>query len=59
MQVTANSNVLQSFVLLCSLLVGLLMDEPFSHLDQDNISRAAALIEEECSKERRASVNRP
>lgn len=28
----------------------LLMDEPFSHLDQDNIVRAAALIEEECSK---------
>lgn len=30
----------------------LLMDEPFSHLDQDNISRAAALIEEECIKRR-------
>ena len=28
----------------------LLMDEPFSHLDQDNIIRAAALITEECSK---------
>jgi len=28
----------------------LLLDEPFSHLDQDNISKAAALIAEECSK---------
>lgn len=26
----------------------LLMDEPFSHLDEDNAQRAAALIEEEC-----------
>jgi len=26
------------------------MDEPFSHLDQENISKAAALIAEECSK---------
>jgi ABC-type lipoprotein export system ATPase subunit len=28
----------------------LIMDEPFSHLDQENISKAAALIAEECSK---------
>ena len=28
----------------------LLLDEPFSHLDQDNIVKAAALIAEECSK---------
>ncbi len=28
----------------------LLMDEPFSHLDHENISKAAALITEECSK---------
>ena len=28
----------------------LLLDEPFSHLDQYNISKAAALIAEECSK---------
>ncbi len=28
----------------------LLMDEPFSHLDNDNTAKAAALIEEECSK---------
>jgi putative ABC transport system ATP-binding protein len=28
----------------------LLLDEPFSHLDQENISKAAALIAEECSK---------
>ncbi len=28
----------------------LLMDEPFSHLDQDNIAKAAALIAEECSR---------
>ena len=28
----------------------LLMDEPFSHLDNNNISKAAALIEEECKK---------
>jgi ABC-type lipoprotein export system ATPase subunit len=28
----------------------LLMDEPFSHLDQNNISKAAKLIEEECKK---------
>ena len=28
----------------------LLLDEPFSHLDQDNIVKAATLIAEECSK---------
>jgi ABC-type lipoprotein export system ATPase subunit len=28
----------------------LLMDEPFSHLDHENISKAAALISEECTK---------
>jgi len=28
----------------------LLLDEPFSHLDQENISKAAALIAEECRK---------
>jgi len=28
----------------------LIMDEPFSHLDEDNIRKAAALIAEECSK---------
>ena len=28
----------------------LIMDEPFSHLDNENISKAAKLIEEECSK---------
>lgn len=28
----------------------LIMDEPFSHLDQENISKAAALIAEECNK---------
>jgi putative ABC transport system ATP-binding protein len=28
----------------------LLMDEPFSHLDNNNIAKAAALIEEECNK---------
>ncbi len=28
----------------------LMMDEPFSHLDNDNISKASALIEEECKK---------
>ncbi len=28
----------------------LLMDEPFSHLDNDNIARAAALIASECTK---------
>jgi len=28
----------------------LLMDEPFSHLDHENIEKAAALITEECSK---------
>ena len=28
----------------------LLMDEPFSHLDIENTSKATALIEEECSK---------
>lgn len=28
----------------------LLMDEPFSHLDQENISKAALLISEECKK---------
>ncbi|HRI19431.1 MAG TPA: ATP-binding cassette domain-containing protein [Panacibacter sp.] len=28
----------------------LIMDEPFSHLDQENIARAAALIAEECTK---------
>jgi len=28
----------------------LLMDEPFSHLDNNNIAKAAALIEEECKK---------
>jgi ABC-type lipoprotein export system ATPase subunit len=28
----------------------LLMDEPFSHLDNENISKAAALISEECTK---------
>ena len=28
----------------------LIMDEPFSHLDQQNIARAATLIAEECSK---------
>ena len=28
----------------------LLMDEPFSHLDQENIHKATALIQEECSK---------
>ena len=28
----------------------LVMDEPFSHLDQDNIAKATALIAEECSK---------
>lgn len=33
----------------------LLLDEPFSHLDDDNRSRAASLITEECSK-RNASL---
>lgn len=28
----------------------LLMDEPFSHLDKDNIAKAAALIAAECTK---------
>jgi putative ABC transport system ATP-binding protein len=28
----------------------LLMDEPFSHLDQENTRKAAALITEECNK---------
>lgn len=28
----------------------LIMDEPFSHIDQDNINKAAALIAAECSK---------
>jgi len=28
----------------------LLMDEPFSHLDENNTQKAAALIEEECGK---------
>lgn len=28
----------------------LIMDEPFSHLDQDNTKKAAALIERECAK---------
>ena len=28
----------------------LIMDEPFSHLDQENIAKAATLIAEECSK---------
>jgi putative ABC transport system ATP-binding protein len=28
----------------------LLMDEPFSHLDNNNITKAAALIEGECKK---------
>jgi ABC-type lipoprotein export system ATPase subunit len=28
----------------------LIMDEPFSHLDQDNTQKAAALIAEECTK---------
>jgi putative ABC transport system ATP-binding protein len=28
----------------------LLMDEPFSHLDNNNIAKAAALIEQECKK---------
>lgn len=28
----------------------LIMDEPFSHLDQENIAKAAALIAEECTK---------
>ncbi|QEC67773.1 ATP-binding cassette domain-containing protein [Panacibacter ginsenosidivorans] len=28
----------------------LIMDEPFSHLDQENIGKAAALIAEECTK---------
>ena len=28
----------------------LIMDEPFSHLDQQNIAKAATLIAEECSK---------
>jgi ABC-type lipoprotein export system ATPase subunit len=28
----------------------LIMDEPFSHLDQENIAKASALIAEECSK---------
>lgn len=28
----------------------LIMDEPFSHLDNDNAGRAARLIEEECNK---------
>jgi putative ABC transport system ATP-binding protein len=28
----------------------LMMDEPFSHLDQKNIAKAAKLIEEECKK---------
>lgn len=28
----------------------LLMDEPFSHLDHENINKAAALITEECAK---------
>lgn len=28
----------------------LIMDEPFSHLDQENIAKAAALIAEECSR---------
>ena len=33
----------------------LLMDEPFSHLDQDNIFKATKLIEEECRKRMQAS----
>jgi putative ABC transport system ATP-binding protein len=28
----------------------LLMDEPFSHLDKNNIAKAAQLIGEECKK---------
>ncbi|HMP94224.1 MAG TPA: ATP-binding cassette domain-containing protein, partial [Phnomibacter sp.] len=28
----------------------LLMDEPFSHLDKENTTKAAALIAEECAK---------
>ena len=28
----------------------LIMDEPFSHLDENNIAKAAALIDEECKK---------
>ena len=28
----------------------LIMDEPFSHLDQENIAKASALIAEECTK---------
>jgi putative ABC transport system ATP-binding protein len=28
----------------------LIMDEPFSHLDHENISKAAELISEECTK---------
>lgn len=28
----------------------LIMDEPFSHLDEDNTAKAAALIDEECKK---------
>jgi ABC-type lipoprotein export system ATPase subunit len=34
----------------------LLLDEPFSHLDQDNIQRATALIEEECRARRAGMV---
>lgn len=34
----------------------LLLDEPFSHLDLDNIKKAAALIAEECSKRKAGFV---
>lgn len=34
----------------------LLMDEPFSHLDTENIERAAALIREECTKRQAAFI---
>lgn len=34
----------------------LLMDEPFSHLDNANTSKAAALIEEECNKRNAAFI---
>jgi ABC-type lipoprotein export system ATPase subunit len=34
----------------------LVMDEPFSHLDNDNTQKAAALIEEECNKRKAGFV---
>ncbi len=34
----------------------LLMDEPFSHIDENNIQLASALIQEECSKNKAALV---